>query len=139
MAITNDSKSEMSQEYGVVNTNRITRAGHDDWLFFVLSSYSFTLKNTRTFCVQKPRICILVIYLNFPHKLKHAATVIFSSQTTLNVLHWEKSCLPNSRKYLSIRTTLDFENGVTLEILSYLWPFLKINPYRTNVENRVSS
>jgi hypothetical protein len=30
MAITNYCKCKMSQEYGVVNTNGSTRAGHDD-------------------------------------------------------------------------------------------------------------
>lgn len=30
MAVTNDDKSTMSQEYGVVNRNGSTRAGQDD-------------------------------------------------------------------------------------------------------------
>ena len=58
-------------------------------------------------------------FLNSPHKLKHAATVIFSIQKTLNVLLWEQSCLSNSPTDLSIRITQVFENVVNLEILLY--------------------
>jgi hypothetical protein len=41
MVITNDIKSKMSQENEIVNTNGSTRAGHDDWIIFVLLSPSF--------------------------------------------------------------------------------------------------
>ena len=51
MAIANDDKSKIWQEYGVVNTNGSTRAGHDDWLFFVILSFSFYInKHLYVFC-----------------------------------------------------------------------------------------
>jgi hypothetical protein len=53
MAIPNDDKSKMSLEYGVVNTNGSTRAGHDDWLFFVILSCSFYTNKTPVLFVFK--------------------------------------------------------------------------------------